>query len=81
MTPDEFLEKAEQFKGTAFVAFEMKGRMLAIGRMQEGGQIMLYERDHAAEPEGYRHALATFSGKAEAARAGAFIATMGEMIW
>lgn len=78
MTPEQFLRKADNFEGTAFVAFELGGRLLAIGRREDGGRICLYERDHEAEPMGYRHVLATFGGKSEAARAGAFIASMGE---
>ena len=80
MTPQEFFEKAERFEGTAYVAFELDDKVLAIGRRVEGGPVCLYERDHAAEPEGYRHVLAEFEGNAEASRAGAFIANMGEAL-
>ena len=80
MTPQEFFEKAERFEGTAYVAFEVNGKLMAIGRRVEGGPVCLYERDHAAEPEGHRHVLAEFKGNSEASRAGAFIASMGEMI-
>jgi hypothetical protein len=78
MTAEEFFEKAGRFAGTAYFAFELNNRVLAIGRMREDGPVQLYERDHAAEPMGYRHALATFVGPTDAARAGAFFATLGE---
>lgn len=80
MTAQEFFEKAERFEGTAFVAFELEGKVLAIGRREEDGPVCMYERDHEAEPMGYRHTLATFVGPTDAARAGAFIASMGEVI-
>lgn len=80
MTPQEFFEKAQHFEGTAYVCFEVNDKLLAIGRREKGGPVCLYERDHAAEPEGYRNVLATFEGNSEASRAGAFIASMGELI-
>lgn len=80
MTAQEFFEKAERFEGTAYVCFELDGKLLAIGRREKGGPVCLYERDYQAEPEGYRKILATFEGNSEASRAGAFIASMGELI-
>lgn len=80
MTANEFLEKAERFEGTAFVGFELEGKLLAIGRRTERGAVCLYERDHDAEPEGHWHTLAVFTSPLDAAKAGAFIASMGEVI-
>lgn len=80
MKAKEFAEMAKHFAGTAFVAFELEGGLLAIGRREDDGPICLYERDHEAEPEGYRRTLATFASEDDAARAGAFIASMGEAI-
>ena len=80
MTAREFLDKADNFRGTAFVAFDLGDRIMAIGRRVEDGPICLYERDREAEPKGYRRTLATFDSAFNAARAGSFIGSMGEML-
>ena len=81
MTAEQFLRQAKNFAGTAYVAFELEDKVMAVGRLRKDGPIHLYERDRLAEGQGgLRRPLATFEGVSEAAVAGALIASLGEAI-
>lgn len=81
MKPEQFLKKSDEFRGTAYFCFELNEKLMCIGRMTEDGPVELYERNREAERDGgRRESLATFESEDAAARSGAFIASMGEMI-